>query len=81
MGIPITAASTGVPGLKWHHSNKTQKIQSNQEPMPFIPMFAKAQASPDEKSTEMQLVTQGKVRLFTKEALPLFQRMSNVRGS
>lgn len=81
VALPITAVSTGVPGVKWHHKAESWNFQFNREPMPFLPLFA---MKPKEKAGEeppfVRLISQNGSRLFTEDGVRLLQGHATERG-
>ena len=75
VGLPITAACTGVFGFRWSQKADSDSLLSNPHPMPFLPLFARSDSRPKET---LQVVRQGHHRVLTQEGELLLQGASTL---
>lgn len=81
VGVEITERSTGVPGLKWHHSkNSLNPFEKNPHPLPYIPKFTNI-IQEDQQSLVKVIETDKKgQRSFAQTGLDLFAILESKRG-
>ncbi len=83
VGLLITARSTGMPGLKWHHDKKSLKsrlnpFEKNMHPMPYLPRSIIV----DGKEVAIIKVSKNGKRELTEEyGQPILMGLSQKRGA
>jgi hypothetical protein len=81
VGVPITARSSGLPGLKWHFGKKSlNPFEKNCHPLPFLPRIVGVRKGNKIEWTEMVQLKNGIRRTLTPTGILVLMGLSRRRG-